>query len=166
MQYINYRENRRRGTADFPLEYYHVTASHPQYVMSFHWHVEFELNPHPKWISDCYHWWNWISCRSRRQYFHPSRFDPFRYSRWLRIRMSGVRYEYADEQDGFLLSFSSPDHRSWGFRSDALSENLQYDPPHTLDTFWCGSLQKRGVSACSFRRHVSVFRHSLQWRFL
>ena len=43
MQYINYRENRRRGTADFPLEYYHVTASHPQYVMSFHWHVEFEL---------------------------------------------------------------------------------------------------------------------------
>ena len=38
MQYINYRENRRRGTADFPLEYYHVTASHPQYVMSFHWH--------------------------------------------------------------------------------------------------------------------------------
>ena len=34
MQYINYRENRRRGTADFPLEYYHVTASHPQYVMS------------------------------------------------------------------------------------------------------------------------------------
>ncbi len=43
MQYINYRENRRRGTADFPLEYYHVTESHPQYVMSFHWHVEFEL---------------------------------------------------------------------------------------------------------------------------
>ena len=43
MQYINYRENRRRGTAEFPLEYYHVTASHPQYVMSFHWHVEFEL---------------------------------------------------------------------------------------------------------------------------
>lgn len=43
MQYINYRENRRIGTADFPLEYYHVTASHPQYVMSFHWHVEFEL---------------------------------------------------------------------------------------------------------------------------
>lgn len=43
MQYINYRENRRRGTADFPLEYYHVTSAHPQYHMSFHWHVEFEL---------------------------------------------------------------------------------------------------------------------------
>ncbi|MBU3840109.1 MAG: AraC family transcriptional regulator [Candidatus Ruminococcus intestinipullorum] len=43
MQYINYRENRQRGTIDFPLEYHHVTPSHPQYVMSFHWHVEFEL---------------------------------------------------------------------------------------------------------------------------
>ena len=43
MQYINYRENRRRGTADFPLEYHHVTEAHPQYIMSFHWHVEFEL---------------------------------------------------------------------------------------------------------------------------
>ena len=76
MQYINYRENRRRGTADFPLEYYHVTASHPQYVMSFHWHVEFELI---RILSGSLT--VTISCRSGRQYFHPSRFDPFRYSR-------------------------------------------------------------------------------------
>ena len=43
MQYINYRETRQRGTADFPLEFHHVTSTHPQYLMSFHWHVEFEI---------------------------------------------------------------------------------------------------------------------------
>lgn len=43
MQYINYQESWQRGTADFPLEYHHVSPSHPQYVMSLHWHVEFEL---------------------------------------------------------------------------------------------------------------------------
>lgn len=43
MQYINYRETRQRGTVDFPLEFHHVTPSHPQYIMSFHWHVEFEI---------------------------------------------------------------------------------------------------------------------------
>lgn len=43
MQYINYRENRQRGTADFPLEYHHVSPSHPQYNMALHWHVEFEF---------------------------------------------------------------------------------------------------------------------------
>ena len=43
MQYNNYRENRRHGTADFPLAFYHVTSSYPQYVMPLHWHVEFEL---------------------------------------------------------------------------------------------------------------------------
>lgn len=43
MQYINYRENRQRGTADFPLEFHHIASSHPQYFMSYHWHVEFEI---------------------------------------------------------------------------------------------------------------------------
>lgn len=43
MQYLNYRESRQRGTADFPLEYHHVSPSHPQYVMALHWHVEFEI---------------------------------------------------------------------------------------------------------------------------
>lgn len=43
MQYINYRESRQRGTADFPVEYHHITPTHPQYIMSLHWHVEFEL---------------------------------------------------------------------------------------------------------------------------
>lgn len=43
MQYINYRESRQRGTVDFPFEYHHVTPLHPQYVMSLHWHIEFEI---------------------------------------------------------------------------------------------------------------------------
>lgn len=43
MQYLNYRESRQRGTADFPLEYHHVSPSHPQYYMALHWHVEFEF---------------------------------------------------------------------------------------------------------------------------
>lgn len=43
MQYVNYRESWQRGTVDFPFEYHHVSPSHPQYVMSLHWHVEFEL---------------------------------------------------------------------------------------------------------------------------
>lgn len=43
MQYINYREHRQRGTADFPIEFHHVESSHPQYNMSYHWHVEFEI---------------------------------------------------------------------------------------------------------------------------
>lgn len=43
MQYINYREARQRGTIDFPLEFHHVSNTHPQYHMSIHWHVEYEL---------------------------------------------------------------------------------------------------------------------------
>lgn len=43
MQYINYREAKQRGTIDFPLEFHHVNSTHPQYFMSIHWHVEFEI---------------------------------------------------------------------------------------------------------------------------
>ena len=30
MKYIKYREDKKHGTFDFPIEFYHVTASHPQ----------------------------------------------------------------------------------------------------------------------------------------
>lgn len=43
MQHINYRESWQRGTADFPVEFHHLTALNPQYQMALHWHVEFEL---------------------------------------------------------------------------------------------------------------------------
>ncbi len=43
MHYLRYRENRRRGTADFPFEFHHVTRTHPDYIMQLHWHTEFEM---------------------------------------------------------------------------------------------------------------------------
>ena len=46
MQYYNYSENKQRGTFDFPFELYHVDSSHARYVMSYHWHVEYEIYPH------------------------------------------------------------------------------------------------------------------------
>ncbi|MCL2865651.1 MAG: AraC family transcriptional regulator [Lachnospiraceae bacterium] len=43
MQYMNYRESWQRGTADFPVEFHHITPQYPQYYMPLHWHVEYEL---------------------------------------------------------------------------------------------------------------------------
>ena len=38
-----YHEKRPHGTAEFPVEYHYVDETHPQYVMPFHWHKEWEL---------------------------------------------------------------------------------------------------------------------------
>ena len=43
MKYIAYKEERKHGTFDFPIEFYHVTPTHPRYEMSYHWHIEYEL---------------------------------------------------------------------------------------------------------------------------
>lgn len=43
MKYIEYKENKRHGTEDFPIEYYYVNKEHLQYVMPLHWHSEFEI---------------------------------------------------------------------------------------------------------------------------
>ena len=43
MHDLNRNENRPRGTFDFPFEFHHIEKDHPRYVMSYHWHVEFEL---------------------------------------------------------------------------------------------------------------------------
>ena len=43
MKIIEYRENRKRGRNDFPLEYHHVTPNHPRYAMPHHWHEETEI---------------------------------------------------------------------------------------------------------------------------
>lgn len=43
MKYLDYKENKSRGTFDFPLEYYHVRPGHPRYEMSYHWHTEYEI---------------------------------------------------------------------------------------------------------------------------
>ena len=41
--YINYYEDKKRGTDSFPIEFHHLTESHPRYVMELHWHVDFEF---------------------------------------------------------------------------------------------------------------------------
>lgn len=43
MKYIKYHEYKKHGTFDFPMEFYHVTPSHPRYEMSYHWHIEHEI---------------------------------------------------------------------------------------------------------------------------
>ncbi|MBE6618856.1 MAG: helix-turn-helix domain-containing protein [Ruminococcaceae bacterium] len=43
MKYIEYKENKRHGADDFPIEYYYVNKDHLQYVMPLHWHGEFEI---------------------------------------------------------------------------------------------------------------------------
>ncbi len=43
MKYIEYNENKKHGTDDFPIEYYYVDREHPQYEMTLHWHQEFEI---------------------------------------------------------------------------------------------------------------------------
>ena len=41
--YINYYEEKKRGTDSFPIEFYHLTEQHPRYEMELHWHVDFEF---------------------------------------------------------------------------------------------------------------------------
>ncbi len=43
MQIIDQNEDRPRGTYDFPFEFHHIDANHPRYIMSYHWHVEYEI---------------------------------------------------------------------------------------------------------------------------
>ena len=38
-----YNELEQRGTADFPLEFFHIDSKHPRYNMSAHWHSEIEI---------------------------------------------------------------------------------------------------------------------------
>ncbi|MCD7867941.1 MAG: AraC family transcriptional regulator [Clostridiales bacterium] len=43
MHDLERNEDRPRGTYEFPFEFHHIDASHPRYVMSYHWHVEYEI---------------------------------------------------------------------------------------------------------------------------
>ena len=40
---LDRNEDRLRGTYEFPFEFHHIEPSHPRYVMSYHWHVEYEI---------------------------------------------------------------------------------------------------------------------------
>lgn len=43
MQEIILKESKEHGDISFPFAYYHVTSSHPRYVMETHWHEEYEI---------------------------------------------------------------------------------------------------------------------------
>ncbi len=43
MKDLQYNENKQHGTPDFPIQYYNVDITHPQYIMPLHWHDEFEI---------------------------------------------------------------------------------------------------------------------------
>lgn len=43
MHYLAFHDKKQHGTQEFPAEYYYVDRVHPQYVMPFHWHREWEL---------------------------------------------------------------------------------------------------------------------------
>lgn len=43
MHDLDRNESRKRGTYEFPFEFHHIDPAHPRYVMSYHWHVEYEL---------------------------------------------------------------------------------------------------------------------------
>lgn len=43
MHDLKRNEDRPRGTYEFPFEFHHIDASHPRYLMSYHWHVEYEV---------------------------------------------------------------------------------------------------------------------------
>lgn len=43
MHDLDRNEDRRRGTYEFPFEFHHIESIHPRYVMSYHWHVEYEI---------------------------------------------------------------------------------------------------------------------------
>ena len=43
MHDLERNEDRLRGTYDFPFEFHHIDHNHPRYVMSYHWHVEYEI---------------------------------------------------------------------------------------------------------------------------
>lgn len=40
---MSYNELKMRGTADFPIELYHLTENSPKYNMAYHWHNEIEI---------------------------------------------------------------------------------------------------------------------------
>ncbi len=44
MNYFDFMEKKTRGTPDFPLAYYYVDETHPNYEMPFHWHRELEIS--------------------------------------------------------------------------------------------------------------------------
>lgn len=43
MNYLKYKENKTRGTFNFPIEFYFITQEDIRYNMHYHWHTEIEI---------------------------------------------------------------------------------------------------------------------------
>lgn len=43
MKYLDYPEQQKHGSLDFPYYFYRVTPIHPRYTMPYHWHPLFEI---------------------------------------------------------------------------------------------------------------------------
>ena len=43
MNYLKYKENKPRGTFNFPVEFYFITQEDSRYNMHYHWHTEIEI---------------------------------------------------------------------------------------------------------------------------
>lgn len=43
MHDLDRNEDRPRGTYEFPFEFHNIDITHPRYLMSYHWHVEYEI---------------------------------------------------------------------------------------------------------------------------
>lgn len=43
MKYADFIEKKRHGSLDFPIQYYYADENTPHYVMTAHWHSEFEV---------------------------------------------------------------------------------------------------------------------------
>lgn len=43
MKYIDYQEQKKQGTFNFPIAYYHQVPFSPRYHMQHHWHTHYEI---------------------------------------------------------------------------------------------------------------------------
>lgn len=43
MKYIDYQEQKKQGTFNFPIAYYHQSPMTPRYHMQHHWHTQYEI---------------------------------------------------------------------------------------------------------------------------
>lgn len=43
MKYIDYQEQKKQGTFNFPIAYYHQVPLSPRYHMQHHWHTHYEI---------------------------------------------------------------------------------------------------------------------------
>lgn len=43
MKHTELMESKSHGTPGFPIQYYYIDSTHPQYTMPAHWHREFEI---------------------------------------------------------------------------------------------------------------------------